>query len=86
MDEDWRLSGQEDDLKGVTLVRRTYRPHPDNPDWDHDHCEFCGAKFTLRTEEGAVNKGYATLDDYRWICSTCFEDFRERFGWKVIEE
>jgi hypothetical protein len=41
-DPDWRLQGQEKYLGGVTLVRRRWQQQ--RPDWDHDHCEFCGAK------------------------------------------
>jgi hypothetical protein len=28
-------------------------------------------------------EGYTTADDYYWVCSSCFDDFRERFAWKV---
>jgi hypothetical protein len=24
------------------------------------------------------------LDEYRWICESCFEDFRHAFGWEVV--
>ena len=27
-----------------------------------------------------------TDDDYHWVCSTCFEDFRARFAWAVDPE
>jgi len=40
---DWRLMNQERYLKGVTLSWRAYVPA--NPTNDHDHCEFCQAKF-----------------------------------------
>ena len=81
---DWRLQGQEKYLQGIALVHRLYRQNPKNPDWDHDHCEFCWAKFSL-TAPDALREGYASQDDYRWICTTCFTDFRERFAWKVVE-
>ncbi|MCU0415008.1 MAG: hypothetical protein MUE91_11515 [Ignavibacteriaceae bacterium] len=84
--DDWRLNNQEKYLVGVTLVRRLYRQNPYNPEWDHDHCEFCLAKFSLDTRiKDALLSGYATTDDYRWICQTCFEDFKEMFKWKVID-
>lgn len=41
--EDWRLRGQEDYLQGCTLVRKPYKAW--SKDWEHDHCEFCWAKF-----------------------------------------
>lgn len=81
-DGDWRLTGQAAYLTGAVLCRRPYRRYREG--WDHDHCEFCFAKFA---EPGplpdALHEGYATLDAYRWICPTCFEDFRERFGWTL---
>ena len=84
--DDWRLNNQEKYLMGVTLVRSLYRQYPYNPEWDHDHCEFCFTKFSLDTRiEDALQAGYTTTDEYRWICQTCFEDFKEMFKWKVID-
>jgi len=42
-DEDWRLQGQEEYLLGATLMRKQYKAWSE--DWEHDHCEFCRAKF-----------------------------------------
>lgn len=80
---DWRLQGQERYLRGAVLQRTPYSPYRDG--WDHDHCEFCGSKFTAEDRVEGLREGYSTPDRYRWICPTCFEDFRERFGWSVIE-
>jgi len=82
---DWRLTNQEDYLAGVTLVRRSYRQNAKNPEWDHDHCEFCFEKFSLDSSIDELREGYATLDDYRWICPSCFEDFKEMFKWNVVD-
>ncbi len=81
---DWRLQGQETYLRGVELCWRTYRRYPRNPDWDHDHCEFCWAKFMVEDHPEVLHQGYCTLDDYRWICSECFSDFKEMFEWRVV--
>ncbi len=78
---DWRLQGQEKYLKGVTLQKKTYKQFRDG--WDHDHCEFCGAKFTENTP-GTLHEGYTTQNNYHWICDPCFTDFNELFEWKVI--
>ena len=79
---DWRLQGQEQYLQNEELVRREYKQY--SKEWDHDHCEFCSVKFTiLPNEPDAQRVGYCTRDEYRWICDTCFTDFRERFGWTV---
>ena len=80
---DWRLQGQERYLKGVALARRKYEQYAANADWNHDHCEFCGAKFMVEDEADVLHEGYCTADQYRWICVGCFNDFREHFEWKV---
>ena len=101
MDQDWRLGrGQERYLQGATLVRKPYRVWSET--WEHDHCEFCWAKFVdpafseahaqlVRDEPTVLTEGYAALgtgphgeDEYHWICAACFEDFRARFGWRVV--
>ena len=82
---DWRITNQENYLRGVTLTRRLYRQNAKNLQWDHDHCNFCFATFSLLQQEGALREGYCTLDDYHWICLDCFEDFKELFEWKTID-
>jgi hypothetical protein len=84
-DNDWRLRKQERYLEGAVLVRRQYRRYAPNPSWDHDHCEFCWAKFMVEDFAGVLHEGYCTVDDYRWICEQCFTDFKDRFGWSVKE-
>lgn len=64
-------------------------PHP----WDHDHCEFCGARFeeAARMAErqprdpSILTEGYVTADPEvdEWICDRCFEDFKDEFKWSV---
>ena len=80
MNEDWRLQGQETYLKGAILFFKKYSERVTQT--DHDHCEFCWEKFSDTISE-ALKAGYAMDDDYRWICSQCFEDFREMFQFKV---
>lgn len=50
----------------------------------HEHCEFCWEK--AYTDKQCVF--YCTKDLHRWVCSECFEDFREQFHWQVrpVEE
>jgi hypothetical protein len=39
----------------------------------------------------ALTEGYTTTaehehgDGYHWICPSCFNDFAERFEWRVVE-
>lgn len=81
--DDWRRQGQEKYLMGISLVAKDYTPPSDT--WDHDHCEFCGAKFS--PQDGDLHNGYTTLGGYsRWICSECFEDFKGEFGWTVASK
>ena len=78
---DWRLQGQENYLKGVKLIARVYNAVKG---WDHDHCEFCGAKFS--NNEGDLHQGYSTVDSYHWICKDCFNDFKDQFEWTIDSE
>lgn len=80
--DDWRLQGQENYLKSVTLIYHKYLKYSKDENWDHDHCEFCNSKFLLDNPE-AQQEGYSTEDNYRWICKNCFEDFYEMFEWKI---
>jgi hypothetical protein len=84
-EKDWRLQGQERYLTGAKLTYGAYRRNRRNPTWDHDHCEFCGATFMVEDGPNVLHAGYHTIDEYRWICSTCFADFRDRFGWEPVE-
>ena len=80
--DDWRRQGQEKYLKGVILLHRMYQPY--RPGWEHDHCEFCGNKFSLN--QGDLKEGYSTKNGYHWVCSDCFNDFKNEFNWKVENE
>lgn len=77
--DDWRRQGQERYLSRRRLRHQDYRPY--RPGWDHDHCEFCGLKFSTRA--GSLSSGFCTEDGYYWVCPTCFEDFRDEFQWVV---
>lgn len=58
---DWRLTNQAEYLRGVTLVRKNWgRP---KPDWGHDHCAFCWAKFADADGPEFLHEGYTTA---RW--------------------
>ena len=78
--DDWRRQNQQRFLGGRELTLRDYCPH--RAGWDHDHCEFCGAKFSLA--EGDLHHGYVTVDGYHWVGEACFADFQEEMRWKVV--
>lgn len=75
--KDWRLTHQENYLKGVVLKWQPYSPS--SAENDHDHCEFCFTKF-MHNEPNTLHEGFATSDRYRWICKPCFDDFFEVFA------
>ena len=85
-ESDWRLTTQENFLKGVTLVHRSYCRYPPDTTSDHDHCELCWAKFMVEDYPDVLHQGCATTDDYHWICEKCFDDFKDLFGWTVIDD
>lgn len=85
--DDWRLIsgpviGMEDRLKHIPLYRIPFQPLSEN--WDHEHCMFCWAKFSLR--EDCLQEGCCTMPRNQrgacWICPDCYGDFKEMFGWK----
>ena len=75
---DWRLQGQQKYLKSKKLNFIEYGAVKDIN--DHDHCEFCGDKFSSKSDD--LNSGYTTEDYYRWICEKCYQDFKVEFEWK----
>lgn len=77
---DWRLRGQEEYLKGVSFSLQRYKKYREG--WEHDHCDFCFAKFS--EQQGDLNVGYATSNSDNWVCETCFQDFKSMFQWIVI--
>ena len=79
--DDWRLTNQERYLMAAVLHWATWKQT--NPNWDHDHCEFCWAKFREDANPDTLQAGYTTNDGHRWICASCFEDFRDRFQFHV---
>ena len=82
-DSDWRLQGQEKYLQAVALKHRQYRRK--SPNSDHDHCEFCWAKFMEEDRPDVLHEGYCTPDSTHWICQQCYADFHKRFQWSLQE-
>jgi hypothetical protein len=78
--DDWRFQGQ--DWLREELLR--YQPYaPQRQGSEHDHCEFCWVPFRTGGMAGTAKEGYVTKDR-RWICETCYEDFKLTFNW-VLE-
>ncbi len=81
-ENDWRITNQESYLTGKTFYLHNYIKEETGT--DHRHCEFCWDK--LGQYEGALHRGYSTLDNYYWVCVKCFDDFKEQFEFKVFSE
>ena len=76
---DWRIDNAKW-TRGALLRFQKYTPP--KPDWDHDHCAGCWAKFTQSGAPNIQTEGYVT-EDNRWICAECFRDLHEVMGWKL---
>ena len=83
LQKDWRLQGQEKYLAEKEFRFKTYMLRTTKT--DHDHCEFCNSKFSENIPD-TLHEGYTTLDNYRWVCSKCFSDFKEWFKFKLLKE
>ena len=86
---DWRLTEQAEFLGGATFERKRWNPREGD---DHDHCEFCWAKFAEPhpAEPDPVQIGYSAAGpphdpqpNRYWVCEKCFEDFREQLRFEV---
>ena len=44
--------------------------------WDHEHCYFCWKKIVEDDIAYCLDS-----NPEHWICETCFDDFKDRFGW-----
>jgi len=76
---DWRLTGQEEYLYNVELKKIDVQKIKRKNDSWHEHCEFCMKIISNKNSEDA----YSTINEYRWICKKCFNDFNDKFNWKV---
>ena len=82
--DDWRLTGQEDYLlfeKLYKLIPSEYMKSLKNPEFFHEHCEFC----MVSIDEHPNEECYCTTNKYRWLCKQCFLDFNNYFKFKVID-
>ena len=81
---DWRLEQYDGFLDGETFTLERFIPSGKN---DHEHCCFCWQKITDLPIEEADSEGYRTYSSASecelWVCKECFNDFKERFGFKL---
>ncbi len=77
-EKDWNAG-----LRGAELKWQAYKMP--KPTWDHDHCEFCWEKFMEPGNSGTLHEGYYCESEETWICSTCFEEQKAEYQWKVVK-
>lgn len=78
--DDWRLTCQEEYLKNCNVELKEYKSKIDS---DHRHCAFCWAKFS--DNDNDLHSGYYSETGH-WICPACFNDFKDMFGWEIIDD
>ena len=92
--DDWRRTSPGAPAGTHFRWREYFAP---KPEWDHDHCLFCWAKFVPCSEEGKdwlaqdqhtiYFEGYATVEasgsGYEWVCWPCFDDFVDEYQFAV---
>jgi len=79
--DDWRLTGhQANYMHGELLRFGRYKPRKKGS--EHDHCEFCFRRFCSAARVNFCSEGFYT-EDKRWICETCYDDFKVLFDWQI---
>jgi hypothetical protein len=79
--DDWRLTGhQANYMHGELLRFGPYKPRKKGS--EHDHCEFCFRRFSSAERVNFCSEGFYTEDE-RWICETCYDDFKMLFDWAL---
>jgi hypothetical protein len=86
-ENDWRFLNAEF-LRGQKFRFKLYVPP--RPEWDHDHCVGCWAKFMEKAGREIEQSGYAVTaecekgQDYYWICASCFVALKDQLEWAVV--
>ncbi len=95
---DWRLLGQESYLQEAELTRKPYRAKSETSEHDHcAFCwtKLMDPNFSethrqhIADHPDATTEGYTSTAahergaEYHWICPACFDDFSERFAWRL---
>lgn len=75
-EKDWNAG-----LRGALLTWRPYKMP--KPTWDHDHCEFCWAKFMEPGNADTLHEGYYCGAEDTWICPKCYEEKKTEYQWRI---
>jgi hypothetical protein len=81
-ENDPRLFGQYLPPRGSVFTLTKYELPPRNFG-DHDHCTCCFRRIAAAEAgyDDSVEVGYTTPNESGWICTKCFDDFRDRSEW-----
>jgi hypothetical protein len=80
---DWRLAMASEPELYAKYTWRFKKWTQTRDHWDHDHCEFCNTEISAVVNDKILNDGWTNEDEYYWICSRCFNDFKNVFNFKV---
>ncbi len=78
--DDWRLLNDVEYLQGVEI-------NPTDGEEIYEHapyltkCQFCWEKV----KNSRFQYWFITTDVSCCICDECFQDFKESFGWKLLD-
>jgi hypothetical protein len=84
---DGGLDESDRQFEGAYLLWKSYEQVSDV--WDHDHCVYCWATFSLVIPE-SLTEGWAIQDDprhrdaYNWICGDCIDARRELIDYTFL--
>lgn len=71
------------------LRLRKFQTRAGQPNWDHEHCDFCWPKIVeekgKKDGDDLLVEAYVTIDGSHWVCPKCFADFRTPFQWTSVE-
>jgi len=79
----WRLTGMEDFLNNECFKYQNFADEYE--DTEHEHCIFCGAKFSSNKEDLQWGYSSTTRNGYWWVCPECFNALKDVKGWTVSE-
>lgn len=97
--DDWRLTDQDRYLHGAELTWKSYRARSEtwehehcvfcwakfmDPDFSKEHAGHIAEHPDVLTEGYTTTTSHEHGADYHWICKPCFDDFSERFAWRVV--
>ena len=99
-ESDWRLTHQDQYLQGAALTWKRYRAQSAtgehhhcafcwakfmDPEFSEAHREYVAAHHEVLTEGYTTTSEHTEGAEYHWVCKPCFDDFANRFQWRVVE-